>query len=72
MAAGGDGWGLCPDGIGSCGTSYFEGPELIAWLLVTIFVLMMLLRVVLHVQRRLDALRTASRLGVRGDTRRRA
>ena len=70
LAAGGDGWGLCPDGLGSCGTSYFEGPELIAWLLATIFLLMMLLRVALHLQRRLDARRTASKLGARGDGRR--
>lgn len=58
MVGGGDGWGLCPDGIASCGTSYFEGPELLAWLLVLIFLLMMLLRAALHLQRLIDGRRS--------------
>jgi hypothetical protein len=58
MAAGGDGLGICPDGIGSCGTSYFDGPELVAWLLALIFLLMMLLRAALHMQRLLDERRS--------------
>lgn len=37
LAAGGTGWGLCPDGMGTCTTSYFAGPELLA---ILVFVLL--------------------------------
>jgi hypothetical protein len=37
LAGGGSGWGLCPEGIGTCSTSYFAGPELLAILLVVLF-----------------------------------
>ena len=37
LAGGGSGWGLCPEGIGTCSTSYFAGPELLAVLLVVLF-----------------------------------
>jgi hypothetical protein len=37
LAGGGSGWGLCPDGIGSCSSSYFAGPELLAFLLIVLF-----------------------------------
>jgi len=48
---GGDGWGLCPDGLSSCRTSYFSGPELAAGLMILLFVLVFLLRLALHAQR---------------------
>jgi len=28
LAGGGSGWGICPEGLGTCSTSYFAGPEL--------------------------------------------
>ncbi|MCL1693181.1 MAG: hypothetical protein M3096_05820 [Actinomycetia bacterium] len=37
LAGGGPGWGLCPEGIGTCSSSYFAGPELLAVLLVVLF-----------------------------------
>jgi hypothetical protein len=37
LASGGSGWGLCPEGISTCSTSYFAGPELLATLLVVLF-----------------------------------
>lgn len=37
LAGGGTGWGLCPDGITTCTTSYFAGPELLAILLFVLF-----------------------------------
>ena len=37
LAGGGTGWGLCPDGISTCTTSYFAGPELLAILLFVLF-----------------------------------
>jgi hypothetical protein len=51
LAGGGDGWGLCPDGLASCRVSYFTGPELMAGLTVLLFVLLFLLRLALHAQR---------------------
>lgn len=51
LVGGGDGWGLCPDGLASCRTSYFSGPELAAGLMLLLFLLMFLLRLALHGQR---------------------
>ena len=51
LVGGGDGWGLCPDGLASCRTSYFSGPELAAGLMTLLFVLLFLLRLALHAQR---------------------
>jgi hypothetical protein len=51
LAGGGDGWGLCRGGISTCRTSYFDGPELLAMLLIALFLLLMLLRVTLHARR---------------------
>lgn len=54
LVGGGDGWGLCPDGLASCRVSYFSGPELVGWLMVFLFLLMFLLRLALHGQRIVD------------------
>jgi uncharacterized RDD family membrane protein YckC len=51
LVSGGDGWGLCPEGLASCSTSYFDGPELAAGLSILVFVLLLLLRMALHAQR---------------------
>lgn len=37
LAGGGSGWGLCPNGLGTCSSSYFAGPELLAFLLIVLF-----------------------------------
>ncbi|MEE9298857.1 MAG: hypothetical protein V3V29_07475 [Acidimicrobiia bacterium] len=55
LAGGGDGLGLCPDGLGSCRTSYFDGPELVGILAVVLFLLLMILRAAFHVRRLLGA-----------------
>ncbi len=55
LAGGGDGLGLCPDGLGSCRTSYFDGPELVGILAVVLFLLLMILRAAFHVRRLLEA-----------------
>ena len=55
LAGGGDGLGLCPEGIGSCETSYFEGPELLAILTILLFLLLMILRTAFHVRRLVEA-----------------
>lgn len=54
LVGGGDGWGLCSDGLASCRTSYFSGLELAAILMILAFVLMFLLRLALHGQRMVD------------------
>lgn len=54
LAGGGDGWGLCRGGLASCRAAYFEGPELLAFLVVILFLLLMLLRLALYVRRRLE------------------
>jgi hypothetical protein len=55
LAGGGDGLGLCPEGLGSCRTSYFDGPELLGILTVLLFLLLMILRAALHVRQIVDA-----------------
>lgn len=40
LRRGGSGWGLCPDGLGGCRNSYFDGFELMAWLFAALFVLL--------------------------------
>ena len=42
---GGTGWGLCPDGLSVCETSYFTGLELAAFLTLALFVLLGLIAV---------------------------
>lgn len=57
LAGGGDGLGICPDGLGSCRTSYFDGPELLALLVLIMFLLLAVLQAVLRVQRQMTARR---------------
>jgi hypothetical protein len=38
LSTGGTGWGLCPEGMSVCESSYFAGPELIAVLVLMLFV----------------------------------
>jgi len=54
LAGGGDGWGLCNGGLASCRAAYFEGPELLAALVVVLFLLLMLLRLALYARRVLE------------------
>lgn len=61
LIGGGDGWGLCVDGLGSCRTSYFSGLELAAILAAILFVLAALLRFV-HRLQRLTTLREERRV----------
>lgn len=54
LVGGGDGWGLCLDGLASCRLSYFSGPELAAGLMLLLFLLLFLLRLALHGQRMVE------------------
>lgn len=55
LAGGGTGWGLCPDGITTCTTSYFAGPELVLILLLILFAALGGIAICSRLIRRLDA-----------------
>lgn len=48
LARGGSGLGLCPDGLASCRSSYFDGPELAGILVVVLLLLYAVLRSLLR------------------------
>ena len=54
LVGGGDGWGLCPAGLGSCRTSYFDGLELAVFLSVALFILLAVLRLAWQLYRRME------------------
>jgi hypothetical protein len=58
LVSGGDGYGLCAEGLTSCRTSYFDGPELAAFIAIVTFVLLAALRVVQIAMRRLATSRS--------------
>ncbi len=62
LAGGGDGLGLCPEGISSCETSYFQGPELLGVLTILLFLLLMTLRAAFHMRRLIEARRLGGAL----------
>lgn len=55
LVSGGDGYGLCSSGLTSCRTSYFDGPELAAFIALITFVLIAAIRVVQVAMLRLSA-----------------
>lgn len=54
LRRGGTGWGLCPDGLGDCRTSYFDGFELIGWLFVAMFILLGMIAACVRILRHLE------------------
>lgn len=54
LSSGGSGWGLCPDGIDGCSTSYFAGFELLVWLAAALFATAALLRAAVKMLRRVE------------------
>ncbi|OFW66664.1 MAG: hypothetical protein A2Z12_08540 [Actinobacteria bacterium RBG_16_68_21] len=68
LAGGGDGLGLCGSGLASCRTSYFDGFELLATLVVVLFLLLMTLRAAFHVRSLIEQRRDAEAIArsVRG------
>lgn len=48
LAGGGTGLGICEEGLGSCRTSYFDGPELAGFLVLVILLLVVVLRALLR------------------------
>ena len=51
---GGNGWGLCVEGLAACRNSYFDGFELMAILTVVIFVLVGAIAVCVRLIRRFE------------------
>jgi hypothetical protein len=54
LRRGGTGWGLCPEGLAGCRTSYFDGFELIGWLFVAMFVLLGMIAACVRILRHLE------------------
>ncbi|MFQ5555011.1 MAG: hypothetical protein ACE5GC_06545 [Acidimicrobiia bacterium] len=52
---GGDGWGLCTDGLSGCETTYFAGFEFIALFLVVLFSILTLAAMCIRLLRWIDA-----------------
>ena len=57
LVGGGQGWGICPERLRSCESSYFDGPELLAALTIALFALVALIRLTTLIIRRLQARR---------------
>ena len=51
LGDGGSGWGLCADGVSTCRNSYFAGFELVAILVVVLFVIVGLIAIFARVLR---------------------
>lgn len=71
LASGGDGLGLCTGGLGSCRTSYFDGPELVGVLGVVLLLLGVALRAARAAETAAEQRREETALGpsVRGGDR---
>jgi hypothetical protein len=55
LLGGGTGWGLCPGGLESCDNPYTTPFELLIVLAVSLFVVILAIRVVMKLARRLQA-----------------
>lgn len=55
LLGGGTGWGLCPGGLESCDNPYTTPFELLVMLAVSLFVVILAIRVVMKLARRLQA-----------------
>jgi hypothetical protein len=55
LLGGGTGWGLCPGGLESCDNPYTTPFELLILLAVSLFVVILAIRVVMKLARRLQA-----------------
>ncbi len=54
LAAGRDGYGLCPRGLDGCRTAYTAAPELLLILILLLFLVLALLRIAMRTARRLE------------------
>ncbi len=56
---GGTGWGLCPQGLDACRSSYFAGFELVAALFLVLAVVLTIIRLCVRLLRRIERKRAA-------------
>lgn len=54
LAGGGTGYGLCPDGLGSCRLGYLSPVEMSVWLIGSLFALVALIHLIRLVWHRID------------------
>jgi hypothetical protein len=54
LRRGGTGWGLCPEGLANCRSSYFDGFELIGYLSLALFILVGLIAALVRIIRYLE------------------
>ena len=55
LAGGGTGYGLCPQGVGSCELGYLSPIEMSVWLVGSLFVLVALIHLIRLVWRKIDS-----------------
>lgn len=55
LRRGGTGWGLCPNGLRDCSTTYFAGFELIAWMCAALFILLGMIAACVRILRYLES-----------------
>ena len=55
LNSGGSGWGLCPEGIAGCRSSYFAGFEMLAVGALALFVLLGFIRAAILLLRKVEA-----------------
>jgi hypothetical protein len=57
---GGSGWGLCPQGLENCRNGYFTGFEMVAWVVVALFLIVVTIAACVRLMRQLDRRRRRS------------
>lgn len=65
LAGGGTGFGLCPGGLGSCRSSYFDGPELAGILVLIVVLLSVVLRSLIKARDAVEGRAGSDRTGPR-------
>jgi hypothetical protein len=56
----GSGWGLCPQGLENCRNGYFTGFEMVAWVVVALFLIVVTIAACVRLMRQLDRRRRRS------------
>jgi hypothetical protein len=57
---GGSGWGLCPQGLENCRNGYFTGFEMVAWVVVALFLIVVTIAACVRLMRQLDRRRRSA------------
>ena len=57
---GGSGWGLCPQGLENCRNGYFTGFEMVAWVVVALFLIVVAIAACIRIMRQVERRRRAA------------